>query len=386
MNLSKFALFITFIVITAQSKAQDCTGISQWSASTVYANPNTKVVHLGILYHNNFWTQNQVPSSNNGGTSQPWTSEGTCLAGTDNPPLGSNNAWNLQGNSLTEGQFIGTTNNQALLLKANNHEGLFVNPEKGSVSIGKSSYPFYYKFEVNGGLTALTGPNQANQNNLFVLYSGNQSTAKYGQGFRHYTGFTHGLYPNGEEYGVMNTYEYNATSAIGRGKHLLIQNTNEGNLGIGVMALPPEQKLSVNGNVQIGTNTTPYGTEGAKLYLGGTEENTDNIYFTRFNSRENATVLRLNIGDDVTKEDAFEIGSTFYANGQWTPAVKISSSGTLVAKEICVNATLTWCDYVFEENYKLMSLKELKKFINKYKHLPEIPSSDCKLPSFSSVQ
>ena len=33
-----------------------------------------------------------------------------------------------------------------------------------------------------------------------------------------------------------------------------------------------------------------------------------------------------------------------------------------------------WCDYVFEDDYELMSLTEVKSFIKKNKHLPHVPS------------
>lgn len=35
-----------------------------------------------------------------------------------------------------------------------------------------------------------------------------------------------------------------------------------------------------------------------------------------------------------------------------------------------------WADYVFDDNYKLLPLDEVKKFISLNKHLPEIPSAD----------
>ena len=47
----------------------------------------------------------------------------------------------------------------------------------------------------------------------------------------------------------------------------------------------------------------------------------------------------------------------------------------LLAKEICVKSDLTWCDYVFDKDYKLLSLYDLEKYIKKNKHLPEIPDS-----------
>ena len=33
-----------------------------------------------------------------------------------------------------------------------------------------------------------------------------------------------------------------------------------------------------------------------------------------------------------------------------------------------------WCDYVFEPDYKLMSLAELKSYVMPNKHLPEVPT------------
>lgn len=35
-----------------------------------------------------------------------------------------------------------------------------------------------------------------------------------------------------------------------------------------------------------------------------------------------------------------------------------------------------WADYVFDEDYDLISLEELESFIKKYKHLPEIPTEE----------
>lgn len=35
----------------------------------------------------------------------------------------------------------------------------------------------------------------------------------------------------------------------------------------------------------------------------------------------------------------------------------------------------SWADYVFDKNYKLIKLNDLEKFIQRYKHLPDIPSA-----------
>lgn len=46
--------------------------------------------------------------------------------------------------------------------------------------------------------------------------------------------------------------------------------------------------------------------------------------------------------------------------------------GLILAKEVVV--TSNWADYVFEEDYQLMPLPEVKKFIKTHKHLPGVPS------------
>lgn len=48
-------------------------------------------------------------------------------------------------------------------------------------------------------------------------------------------------------------------------------------------------------------------------------------------------------------------------------------NGTVYCKELRVT-TNVWADYVFEDDYKLKSLKEVERFIAENKHLPGIPS------------
>ncbi|MBI2259630.1 MAG: hypothetical protein HYU67_12140, partial [Flavobacteriia bacterium] len=52
---------------------------------------------------------------------------------------------------------------------------------------------------------------------------------------------------------------------------------------------------------------------------------------------------------------------------------QIENNGLIWCREIKLNQT--WADYVFDNNYKLMPLKELENFIIHNKHLPNIPSA-----------
>lgn len=66
------------------------------------------------------------------------------------------------------------------------------------------------------------------------------------------------------------------------------------------------------------------------------------------------------------------IGTTDIPNGY-----KLAVDGKIIATELKIQLKNLWPpDYVFESNYHLMSIPELKEFIEKNKRLPEIPSAD----------
>jgi hypothetical protein len=53
----------------------------------------------------------------------------------------------------------------------------------------------------------------------------------------------------------------------------------------------------------------------------------------------------------------------------------VLGSGHVYATEITVKNFPVFPDYVFNENYDLLSLYEIEQYINKYNHLPNIPSA-----------
>jgi len=52
----------------------------------------------------------------------------------------------------------------------------------------------------------------------------------------------------------------------------------------------------------------------------------------------------------------------------------INANGRVRAREVVVDNSTTWPDYVFEEDYHLISLAELENYIKTNKHLPGIPN------------
>jgi len=76
-------------------------------------------------------------------------------------------------------------------------------------------------------------------------------------------------------------------------------------------------------------------------------------------------------------------GMYFYPNGQISiggggaraTGYVISVEGKLIATEVTALPFGSWPDYVFADQYKLMKLDELKKYILENKHLPNIPAA-----------
>lgn len=83
------------------------------------------------------------------------------------------------------------------------------------------------------------------------------------------------------------------------------------------------------------------------------------------------------ISADLTEEFLVSSSTYFMDNvgiGTTTPREKLSVNGNIRAKEIKVEAT-NWPDYVFEEDYQVVTLEVLESYIKTHKHLPGMPSA-----------
>lgn len=98
-----------------------------------------------------------------------------------------------------------------------------------------------------------------------------------------------------------------------------------------------------------------------KLYEGNT--NNPYISFSTSPSGTSGMIERMRID----KNGNLGIGCI-------SPNHMLDVAGTIRATEVKVN--LEGCDFVFEDDYELRTLKEVEKFIKEHKRLPEIESAE----------
>ncbi len=115
---------------------------------------------------------------------------------------------------------------------------------------------------------------------------------------------------------------------------------------------------------------TPYsddiadGTDGVSLRCDSNYGNAISLL-----DKDNETATKINIRSN---------GTTFFNGGNVgigtaNPLALLSVNGTIRAREVKVT-NLGWADFVFDDNYYLRPLKEVEAFIQKNKHLPDVPS------------
>jgi hypothetical protein len=88
-------------------------------------------------------------------------------------------------------------------------------------------------------------------------------------------------------------------------------------------------------------------------------------------------LVRINNANSAYRNDITILSDGRVGIGTAAPATgyALSVNGKAVCTEVLVDAVANWPDYVFHNDYKLMSLGELEKSIKENNHLPGIPSA-----------
>ena len=155
-----------------------------------------------------------------------------------------------------------------------------------------------------------------------------------------------------------------------------------GNVGIGT-TIPQQMLHIVDGNILISrtsTNRAP-GSANGSLFFGDTSSTSNPVgeWGIEYVDGDNEVG-----GLNFWKPWAFGHGGGNYylflkddgnvGIGTNNPQAKLAVNGEILAKSVRVNTGATyWPDYVFGDDYNLMSLRELEQYVNTHKHLPNIP-------------
>ncbi len=131
----------------------------------------------------------------------------------------------------------------------------------------------------------------------------------------------------------------------------------------------------INANVGIGTNTPAYKLDvNGVIYSNSYMSNGQGVYVDGgtgigINNVSGKLSFRTNNVDSRMIIDA--LGNV--GIGTTNPTTKLAVNGTIRSKEVKVEAG-PWPDYVFTSTYVLPTLDQVKSYIDKYQHLPEMPS------------
>lgn len=122
---------------------------------------------------------------------------------------------------------------------------------------------------------------------------------------------------------------------------------------------------------KLGINSLPNTTH--TLTVGGTIHSTG-LYVNGVLVSGDLSLWERNGSNVFTQStsDNIGIGTTLVNNPN---SYKLAVNGKIGAKEVQIeNTSLTWPDFVFKSDYKLMNLAEVEAFIKANGHLPEVPS------------
>jgi hypothetical protein len=171
-----------------------------------------------------------------------------------------------------------------------------------------------------------------------------------------------------------------------QGPFLRMVITHQGNVGIGVSS--PSQRLEVDGNLRLRGADLIINNPGRSGAANATRralvhDFSDRLSLNYGSDYAGGIMLYGNVGVGVenpnsnTAERVRINGNLAIVDNSGDNQIKMYQDGTIKAREIHVMVSSeTIADYVFRDDYELMSLHALKEYINDKGHLPNIPSAE----------
>jgi len=148
------------------------------------------------------------------------------------------------------------------------------------------------------------------------------------------------------------------------------------NLALGSGAL--ETLVTGTFNTAIGVEAGYYAKGSNNLYLGGKSgpvaSSTENNVLYINNTRSDTPLV---YGDFTTKYLAVGEVATADRAAATSGGYRLLVKGGMITEKIKVATagSADWADYVFDEDYKVMPLKDVESFIKANKHLPNVPTT-----------
>jgi hypothetical protein len=129
---------------------------------------------------------------------------------------------------------------------------------------------------------------------------------------------------------------------------------NTGNVGIGTYLPEANSKLDLIGDIAI---------SGSRLHVG---------YDGKVGIGTDLPVEKLQVDGNTVLNGNVRIGISNSTSNNYTR--KLVVEGIVLSREFRVTDLPVWPDFVFSKDHKLKSLNELKSYIERESHLPDIPS------------
>ena len=231
---------------------------------------------------------------------------------------------------------------------------------------GSNSFASGYGCEATGHTSTAIGRN-AKAIGHYSLALGNfvQATQNYGVVIG--SGASESFPLINETKGIMmGTNSENPTLVITEGTF-----TRTGNVGIGIRE--PQAKLHIrcDSDEDAGVIMEPGQLQTGKTFIQMRDENHKISVGTNGAMSITAGAKPLSLeGSRVTLTGKVGVNTTNTVDGY-----ALAVDGGIITDEVLILNVEDWPDYVFGKEYKLMSLNDLKAYINQNNHLPDLPSA-----------
>lgn len=329
--------------------------------------------------------------------------------------------WSKSGNTGVDpsNQFIGTTDASPIAFKANNQEVMRI-AENGNIGIGTNTPE--YKFDVDGNVRLkqqvnmesislippnLTSAELALMSPLILNADGLVKKANL-ELFAQYVEAINVGECLERNNGIITTWQYLPAPSTGDKKIIYAGSEPVCAPRVGIGTNNPQADLHVIGNTIVNGNTSVYGHVSQSSSVIGTfgeaengtlltiqasnlQDGASSVTINHTNQQDYSYSFLNNVNKDKTK--AFVVKNTvtnrenFIVLGDGTTVIgdpndgndftqtKLGVYGMIAARRFRVTTQTPFPDYVFDENYDLRNIDELKNYITLNKHLPGLVSA-----------